>query len=120
MRSCLYGGYSILIVNAHPSYLSTKIIGFAQEHKIMCLSLPAHSTHLLQPLDLWIFGHSKKMYKTLLVDKIRFTMYNIDKADFTFLIHKARQQANTTRNIQSPLQATGLIPYNLSTLFNKI
>ncbi len=94
-----------MIVDRHPSCVSTKIIRFAQEHKIMCLSLPAHSTQLLQPLDLWIFSPLKKKYNMLLVDKIQFTMYNIDKADFISLI---------------PLQATRLIPYNLSTLLNKI
>ena len=56
----------------------------------------------------------------LIAEKTRFTTYNIDKADFISLIQKARQYGITTRNIQSALQATGLIPYNPSIVFEKI
>ena len=75
----------------------------------MCLCLPAHSTHLLQPLDVGVFGPLKQNYKTLLAAKTRFTTYNIDKADFISLIQKARQQGITSRNIQSALRATYII-----------
>ncbi len=60
-----------------------------------------YSTHLLQPLDVGVFGLLKQNYRTLLAEKTRFTTYNIDKADFISLIQKARQQGITTRNIQS-------------------
>ena len=69
----------MLIVDGHVSHVSTEFIQFC---------LPAHSTHLLQPLDIGVFGPLQHNYKTLLVEKIRFTTYNIDKADFI-----------TTRNI---------------------
>lgn len=55
----------------------------------MCLCLLAYSTHLLQPLDISVFGFLKQKYKILLADKTLFTMYNIDKVDFIFLIPKA-------------------------------
>ena len=48
----------------------------------MCLCLPAHSIHLLQPLDVGVFDPLKQNYKTLLAEKTQFTTYNIDKADF--------------------------------------
>ena len=87
--------YQTLIVDGHVSYILTKFIQFAREHKIMCLCLPAHSTHLLQPLNVGVFGPLKQNYKTLLAEKTRFTTYNIDKADFISLIQKARQQGIT-------------------------
>lgn len=82
----------MLIVNGHASHVSTEFIRFAREHKIVCLCLPAHSTHLLQPLDVGVFGPLKQNYKTLLAEKTRFTTYSLDKADFISLIQKARQQ----------------------------
>ena len=128
MRDCfepetkhrLRGDYRMLIVDGHASHVLTEFIQFAREHKIVCLCLPAHSTHLLQPLDIGVFGPLKQNYKTLLVEKTRFTTYNIDKADFISLIQKARQQGITSRNIQSAWRATGLIPYNPSVVFDKI
>ncbi len=119
-RSYLYGEYRILIVDGHSSNVSTEFIQFAQEHKIMCLCLPAHSIHFLQPLDAGVFYPLKQNYKKLLAEKTQFTMYNIGKADFISLIQKAQQQGITTRSIQSALRAIGFIPYNLSSVFDKI
>ena len=90
-RSYLRGEYRMLIVDGHASHVSTEFIRFAQEHKIVCLCLPAHSTHLLQPLDVGVFGPLKQNCKTLLAEKTRFTTYNIDKADSISLIQKAQQ-----------------------------
>ena len=90
----------MLIVDGHLSHVSTKFFQFVREHKIVCLYLPAHSTHLLQPLDVGVFGPLKQNYKMLLAEKTRFTTYSIDKADFISLIQKARHQGITSRNIQ--------------------
>ena len=92
--------YRMLIIDKYAFYLSTKFIQFAHEHKIVCLCLPTHSTHLLQSLDVGIFGPLKQNYKTLLAKKTGFTIYDIDKADFIFLIQKTQQQSITPQNIQ--------------------
>ena len=97
MRSCfepeikhrLCNDYQILIIDGHSSHILAKFIQFTRKHKILCLCLLAHSIHLLQPLDIGVFNLLKQNYKTLLAKKIWFTTYNIDKADFIFLIQKA-------------------------------
>ncbi len=86
----------MLIVDGYASHVSTEFIRFAQQHKIVCLCLPIHSTHLLQLLDVGVFGLLKQNYKTLLAEKTQFTTYNIDKADFIALIQKAQQRGITT------------------------
>ncbi len=88
----------MLIVDGHATHVTNKFIKFTQEHKIVCLCLTAHSTHLF---DVDVFGPLKRNYKTLLTEKTRFTTYNIDKADFFSLIQKARQQGISVQNIQS-------------------
>ena len=55
-KHCLRGDYRMLIVDRNASYVSIKFIQFARKHKIVYLCLPAHSTHLLQPLDIGVFG----------------------------------------------------------------
>lgn len=100
----------MLIVDGHASHVTNEFIKFTREHKIVCLCLPAHSRHLLQPLDVGVFGPLKRNYKTLLAEKTRFTTYNIDKADFISLIQKARRQGISVQNIRSAWQATGLVP----------
>ncbi len=90
-RSYLPDEYRVLIVDGYTSHISTGFIQFALENPIVGLCLPAYSTHLLQPLDVGVFGPLKQNHKTLLAEKTQFTTYNIDKADFISLIQKARQ-----------------------------
>ena len=119
-RSNLLGQYCLLIVDGHASHVSTEFIKFTRANKIICLCLPPHSTHLLQPLDVGVFGPLKQNYKKVLSKKTRFTIYNIDKTDFISLIQKARGQGITSRNIESAWRATRLIPYNPSVVFQKL
>ena len=62
-RSQLQGKYPLLIIDSHTSHMSTEFITFTQKHKIICLCLPSHSTNLLQPLDVSVFGALKQNYK---------------------------------------------------------
>ncbi len=82
----------MLIVDGHVSHVTDEFIKFTYEYKVVCPYLSANLTHLLQPLDVKVFGPLKRNYKTLLAEKTRFTTYNIDKADFISLIQKARRQ----------------------------
>lgn len=79
-----------MIIDGYTSYISTEFIQFTQEYKIVYLCLLAHSTYLLQLLDIAVFDLLKQNYKTLLVEKARFITYNIDKPNFISLIQKAR------------------------------
>ncbi len=56
----------------------------------------------------------------ILAEKTRFTTYNIDKTNFISLIQKARRQGISVQNIGSACRATGLVPYNPSTVFQKL
>ncbi len=58
-RSHLQDQHRILIVNKHASHVSIEFIKFKWTYRIICLFLPQHSTHLLQPLDVSIFGSLK-------------------------------------------------------------
>ena len=119
-RAELQGEYRLLIVDGHASHVSNKFIKFVKANKIICLCLPPHSTHLLQPLDVSVFGPLKQNYKKLLAEKTRFITYNINKVDFISLIQQARWQDITSQNIQSAWRATSLILYNLAVIFQKL
>ena len=120
MRDCLEPAtkihprdeYRMLIVDGHASHVTNEFIKFTQEPKIVYLCLPAHSTHLLKPLDVGVYGPLKRNYKTLLAEKTRFITYNIDKANFISLIQKARRQGISVQNVRSAWQATRPVPYN--------
>ena len=45
----------LLILNGHSSHVSIEAIEFARSNNIHMLCLPAHTTHILQPLDVGVF-----------------------------------------------------------------
>jgi hypothetical protein len=45
----------MLIFDGHGSHLSDEFLLFAWEKKILPFLFPAHTTHLLQPLDVGVF-----------------------------------------------------------------
>ena len=109
-----------MIADGDASNRSIEFTKFTRAHKIICFSLLPHSTHLLQPVDVSIFGILKQNYKKLLAMKTRFSIYNVNKEDFILLIQKAGQYDISSRNIQSAWQATGLLPYNSAIVFQKL
>ena len=56
------GIYRMLILNGHESHYSTDFELYCQQHNIITLYMPAHSSHLLQPLDVGCFGPLKQAY----------------------------------------------------------
>ena len=96
------GDYRLLIIDGHQSHSTSKVIEFAGKHKIIILCLPSHSTDLLQPLNVGIFGPLAQAYRNELEAMTRFGLgYAIDKTDFIKMYQKARSTAMTPRVIQS-------------------
>lgn len=52
----------VLIVDNHASHISLDAVDFCRENAITLLSLPPHSTHRMQPLDISFFGPLKTYY----------------------------------------------------------
>lgn len=52
----------LLIYDGHSSHKTQKLITWAKEQGLVLFVLPAHSSHLLQPLDVSIFGPFKNYY----------------------------------------------------------
>ena len=58
-----YGADRLLILDGHGSHVSTEFMWTCYQHRIHCLYLPAHSSHVLQPLDLAPFSVVKSKYR---------------------------------------------------------
>ena len=74
--------------------------------------MPAHSSHLLQPLDVGCFSVLKQSYRRLIEQIISRGINHIDKHKFLPLYRQARQTALHQNNIQAGFAATGLVPYS--------
>ncbi|KAH7469551.1 hypothetical protein FOMA001_g13871 [Fusarium oxysporum f. sp. matthiolae] len=54
------GSYRLLILDGHESHHSIEFERYCEENKIITLCMPAHASHLLQPLDVGCFGPLKR------------------------------------------------------------
>jgi hypothetical protein len=108
-----YGGYRLLLLDGHGSHTPIDFMWLCKLHKIHLLYLPAHASHLLQPLDLAPFSVVKSRYRT----EIRALSALDDAAPvkkerFVTSYNKAREEGLSERVIRAGWKAAGLCPYN--------
>ena len=106
------GEYRLLVLDGHDSHMSTKAIQFCLDHKIILLCLPPHGTHLLQPLDVGVFGPLAIYYSQGLEEYSQGLSYSVNKADFIRIYEKARKLAFSHKNITHAWAQSGLVPYD--------
>src|SRR5579862_7589196 len=74
--------------------------------------LPAHSTHLTQPLDIGLFGPLQRYYGVLLAEWFKGGYPAISREDFIPLLQQARERTYTIQNIKGAWAGAGLVPYD--------
>jgi len=89
-------------------------------NKIVIFCLPAHSSHLLQPLDVVVIQAYNHYHAEAVEAVTRRGCGNFDKAEFLDTIDSIRQQTFKSSTIYSAFQATGLIPYNPDIVVSKL
>ena len=72
--------------------------------------MPAHSSHILQPLDVGCFGPLKTAYGRQIEGLMRLGVNHISKEEFLTAYLVAHKASFTTSNIQAGFAATGLVP----------
>jgi hypothetical protein len=107
------GGYRLLLLDGHGSHTPIDFMWLCKVNKIHLLYLPAHASHLLQPLDLTPFSVLKTRYR----NEIRALSALDDAAPvkkerFVISYNKAREEALLERVIRAGWRAAGLCPFN--------
>ena len=54
----------LLLYDGHKSHISPSLIEWAKEHNIVLFVLPAHTSHILQPMDVGCFGPFTKIFNS--------------------------------------------------------
>lgn len=99
------GEWRMLIFDGFESHLNLELIEFCLNHKIIPFCLPAHTSHILQPLDVGVFSAVQKYYG----QEVTALRVPIDKNNFPNLVARARLKAFSKQNIASGFRATGKI-----------
>jgi hypothetical protein len=114
------GQFRLLILDGHTSHVNAEFDRFCEQHHIVPLCMPAHTSHLLQPLDVGVFSPLKRAYGLEIQSLMRLGINHIDKEDFIATYSKIRPHVITQSNIQSGFRATGLIPLDSDAVLSKL
>ncbi|OBS16237.1 hypothetical protein FPOA_13041 [Fusarium poae] len=114
------GSYRLLILDGHESHHSADFERYCKENKIITLCMPAHASHLLQPLDIGCFGPLKKAYGREIERLIRCSITHISKTEFFSAFYAAFKAAFTKSNIRGGFRGAGLAPFDPENVISKL
>jgi hypothetical protein len=92
--------YRLLILDGHESHHSTDFEKYCKANKITTLCMPAHASHLLQPLDVGCFAVLNKAYGREIEHLIRCSITHISKTEFLPAFYAAFQTTFIESNIR--------------------
>jgi hypothetical protein len=92
--------YRLLVLDGHESHHSDAFEEHCKEHNIVTLCMPAHSSHILQPLDVGCFSPLKKAYGRQIENMMRSHIIHITKDDFFPAFREVHFTAMTESNIR--------------------
>ncbi|XP_030037458.2 uncharacterized protein LOC115452977 [Manduca sexta] len=103
----------LLILDNHASHSSLPIYEFCKSNYIHMLSLPPHTSHRMQPLDVSFFGPLKTAYKKECDLHIKsHRLEHISPYDVASLVRKAYITVASINKAESGFRATGIFPIN--------
>ena len=110
-------GAVILFFDGHYSHISIQLIKLSQESNVHLMLLPSNTTHVLQPLDVGVYGPLKQAWKKILAQhKFNTRAANIGKEDFPMLLAQLWEASFKPSHLVGGFRETGLFPLNYSAI----
>ena len=114
------GAYRMIVLDGHESHQSAEFEAFCKDNNIVTLSLPPHSSHLTQPLDVGCFSVLKRAYGREVEHFIKSHINHITKVEFLLAFKAAHAAAMTENNIKGGFRGASLVPFNLEAVISKL
>ncbi len=104
-------GPAILFFDGHKSHDSLTLIEMARDNNIILYVFPPHTTHLLQPLDVGVFGPFKTAWSQVLKGyKLETLAAKVDRQTFPSLITKIWDKVLLPEHLVGGFRGTGIHP----------
>jgi len=100
--------WCLLIIDSHGLRVSTKFLDACWTRRIIPFLLPPHLTHVMQPLDVSIFGPLTAAYNRRLNDITPHLVGDIDKARFATIYAEARAATMTSTAARKAFTDSGI------------
>ena len=111
----------LVILNGHKSHVSLEVIQKAKHHGVDMISLPSHTFHALQPLDVACFKPFKtalKAYRNIWM--VQNSGGKVEKDILAQWVDLSLKKALSPNNIRNGFRATGIWPLSLDKMEAKV
>ena len=112
----------LIFLDGHTSHINLAVADFCRENNIILYCFPAHASHVLQPLDVSVFGPLKKRWNKSIDDFRLVHKMSITRSHFFQIFDPAWETTiGLPTNVTSGFRTCGLIPFNVNSVsFNKL
>lgn len=102
-----------LFFDGHNSHLAISLIETARDAGVDLFTLPSNTSHILQPLDVAVYGPMKTTWRQILQNyKLTTKASKADKKNFASLLAELLKLTMTPAQLRSGFRATGICPFN--------
>ena len=111
MEDIRHSGPVVLYLDGHQSHTTLGLVEEARDKGIVLYTFPPHTTHLLQPLDVGVFGPLKLVWSQILKEfKLETMAAKVDKRIFPSLVAKMWPRVLLPEHLIGGFRGTGLHP----------
>lgn len=104
---------ALLILDNHESHKSYAALDFASKNHVIFLSIPPHTSHRLQPLDVSVYGPIKRFFEIEInVFQKEYPGRVINQFDVAKLFSAAYLKGAAPANAISGFRSSGIYPFN--------
>lgn len=114
------GPYRMLVLDGHESHESIAFQDYCKPNNIITLRLPAHSSHITQPLDVGCFSVLKRIYSRQIEGFMKAYINHITKVEFFMAFKTAYQKSITVQNAQAGFRGACLVPFDPEAVISKL
>ena len=119
-HAILLAGEKVLIGDNLASHFSEEVLRACEEHNIKFISLLPNAMHLLQPLDVAVFGPLKRVWKGILAEWRKETRHRGTAPKEIFPLLLARLCNGLKKeNMVAGFRATGLFPIDMGEVLKR-
>jgi hypothetical protein len=114
------GAWRLLIFNGFGSHLTKQFIYYCDTNNIIPFSLPSHTSHILQPLDVTVFQLFKHWHKRAVETAVRNGCVDFNKVEFLHEVQSIRARTFKNGTILSAWEKSGHFPFNPEIVLQKL
>ena len=102
----------LLLLDGHRSHISVDLTEWAILKGIIIFVLPAHTSHILQPIDVACYGPFERIYNASCHKLIRESSSTITRYNICKIACNVYSTALCAENIKAGFRRTGIFPFD--------